>query len=278
VTNDGCIFDYGGCDKIKRTPLPMIAIPTAAGTGAEVTPFAVITNRETKWKQPVGGTLNIPPLAICDPELTYSLPPHITAAVGMDALTHAIEGFVSRCVEPMSEGILAKAISLLYHAIRPAVYRGEYDKDARYDMMMGSTLAGIGFITASLGISHCMAHPLGAQYHVPHGVANAICLPVVMEYNYGAWPERFAEIARLFGRDIHGLDTMDAARLAVDCVYELLDDMPIKPLSAWGVTEASLPDLCKDALRGGDRANNPRYTEYEDYERLYKKCLTLKTE
>lgn len=275
-TNEGKIMDYGGCDKIKVAPLPIIAIPTAAGTGAEVTPFAVITDKKRCWKQPVGGSFNIAPLVICDPELTMSLPSYITAAVGMDALTHAIEGYVSRCVDPISEPILEKAITLLYKAIRPAVYRGDYDKDARYDMMLGSMLAGVGFITAGLGISHCMAHPLGAHHHVPHGVANALCLPVVMEYNYGAWPERFAMLSELLGCDTRDMDVMSAARLSVDCIYNLLEDMPIPPLSKYGVTEESLDILCRDALKGGDRSNNPRATEYEDYMNLYHKVMELK--
>ena len=215
VTNGGDIRDYQGCDKFTKAPLPIVAIPTAAGTGSECTPFAVIADRQRDWKMPIGGTGIMPALAICDPELTYSLPPTVTAATGMDALTHAIEAYTSRCTEPISDALAIQAIKLLARAIRPAVYRGDSDHDARYDMMMGAMLAGYAFTSASLGISHCMAHPLGARYHVPHGVANALCLPVVMEFNMGAWPERYADIAEFFGEDISGLSVRDAAKRGV---------------------------------------------------------------
>lgn len=276
VTNGGNIQDYQGCDKFKNTPLPIAAIPTAAGTGSECTPFAVIADRQREWKMPIGGTGIMPALAICDPELTYSLPAGVTAATGMDALTHAIEAYTSRCTEPISDALAVQAIRLIAHAIRPAVYRGDSDKEARYDMMMGAMLAGYAFTNASLGISHCMAHPLGAQYHVPHGVANALCLPVVMEFNMGAWPERYADIARLLGEDTYGMSIWEAAKKGVRCVYELLEDMPVQPLNEYGVTQDSLERLAEDAMRGGDRPNNARMTTKEDFIRLYKKAMKLK--
>ena len=276
VTNGGSIRDYQGCDKFSEAPLPLVAIPTAAGTGTETTPFAVITDRQRAWKMPIGGTGIMPALVIADPELTYSLPPHITAATGMDALTHAIEAYTSRCTEPISDAMAIQAIKLLAKAIRPAVFRGDIDRDARYDMMMGSMLAGYAFTSASLGISHCMAHPLGAMYHVPHGVGNAICLPVVMEFNMGAWPERYADIATSFGEDVSGLSVLDGARKGVECVYRLVEDLPIQPLEHWGVTLQSLDQLADEAMKGGDRPNNARMTTKEDFIRLYTKALTLK--
>ena len=276
VTNGGDIRDYQGCDKFTKAPLPIVAIPTAAGTGNECTPFAVIADRQRDWKMPIGGTGIMPALAICDPELTYSLPPTVTAATGMDALTHAIEAYTSRCTEPISDALAIQAIKLLARAIRPAVYRGDSDHDARYDMMMGAMLAGYAFTSASLGISHCMAHPLGARYHVPHGVANALCLPVVMEFNMGAWPERYADIAEFFGEDISGLSVRDAAKRGVQCVYELLDDMPIRALDTYGVDDESLETLAEDAMKGGDRPNNARMTTKEEFLQLYRKVMQLK--
>ena len=276
VANGGSIRDYQGCDKFTKAPLPIVAIPTAAGTGSECTPFAVIADRQRAWKMPIGGTGIMPALAICDPELTYSLPAGVTAATGMDALTHAIEAYTSRCTEPISDALAMQAIRLIAHAIRPAVYRGDIDRDARYDMMMGAMLAGYAFTSASLGISHCMAHPLGAQYQVPHGVANALCLPVVMEFNMGAWPERYADIAGFFGEDTCGMSVREAAKTGVRCVYELLEDMPIRPLESFGVTEGSLERLADDAMLGGDRPNNPRMTTKEDFIQLYRKVMTLK--
>ena len=276
ATNGGDIRDYQGCDRFTRAPLPIIAIPTAAGTGSECTPFAVIADRQRGWKMPIGGTGIMPALAICDPELTYTLPPAVTAATGMDALTHAVEAYTSRCSEPISDALAIQAVKLISQALRPAVYRGDIDKNARYDMMMGAMLAGYAFTSGSLGISHCMAHPLGAQYQVPHGVANALCLPVVMEFNLGAWPERYADIARYAGIDTTGMTYMEAGRCAVDFVYELLEDMPVKPLEAYGVTEDSLDCLADDAMKGGDRPNNPRMTTKEDFICLYKQAMKLK--
>lgn len=276
VTNGGNICDYEGCDLFPNAPLPVIAIPTAAGTGAEVTCFAVVTDVEKEWKMAIGGSYNIASLAICDPELTASLPPLFTAATGMDALTHAIEGFISRASDPISDAILGKAIKLIAGALQRATFKGEFDKDARYDMMMGSTMAGMGFINTILGIAHSMAHPLGAMFGVPHGVGNAICLPVTMEFNLYSNPDKIAEIAELFGKDISGMDTIQAAKLAVDTVYELLDSLPIPPLSDWNVTMDDIDKLSEEAMKGGDRSTNPRETTVEDFEKLYQKALTLK--
>ena len=276
VTNGGNIRDYEGCDLFPNAPLPVIAIPTAAGTGAEVTCFAVVTDVEKEWKMAIGGSYNIASLAICDPELTASLPPLFTAATGMDALTHAIEGFISRASDPISDAILAKAIKLIAGSLQRATFKGEFDKDARYDMMMGSTMAGMGFINTILGIAHSMAHPLGAMFGVPHGVGNAICLPVTMEFNLYSNPDKIAEIAGLFGKDTSGMDTIQAAKLAVDTVYELLDSLPIPPLSDWNVTPDDIEKLSEEAMKGGDRSTNPRETTVEDFEKLYQKALTLK--
>lgn len=277
VTNGGDIRDYEGCDLFENTPLPVIAIPTASGTGAECTCFAVITDVQKEWKMAIGGSQNICSLAICDPDLTASLPPMLTASTGMDALTHAIEGFTSRASEPISDALLGQAIKLIAGSLRRATFNGPNDMDARYDMMMGSTMAAMGFINTILGISHSMAHPLGAIYHVPHGVGNAICLPVIMQFNMGSNPEKFAEIATLFGEDIRGLSLMDAAQLGVDCVKKLVDDLPIPPLSNWGVTEESIDHLAEEAMKGGDRSTNPRTTTIEDFKVLYRECLKMKT-
>ncbi len=276
VTNGGNIRDYEGCDLFPNAPLPVIAIPTAAGTGAEATCFAVVTDVEKEWKMAIGGSYNIASLAICDPELMASLPPLFTAATGMDALTHAIEGFISRASDPISDAILAKAIKLIAGALQRATFKGEFDKNARYDMMMGSTMAGMGFINTILGIAHSMAHPLGAMFGVPHGVGNAICLPVTMEFNLYSNPDKIAEIAGLFGKNTAGMDTIQAARLAVDTVYELLDSLPIPPLSDWNVTQDDIEKLSEEAMKGGDRSTNPRETTVEDFEKLYQKALTLK--
>ncbi|MGI6211320.1 MAG: iron-containing alcohol dehydrogenase [Anaerovoracaceae bacterium] len=275
VTNGGDIRDYEGCDLFEKAPLPVIAIPTAAGTGAEVTCFAVITDVQKEWKMAIGGSHNISSLAICDPELTATLPPLFTAATGMDALTHAVEGFVSRGSEPISDALLRQAIKLIAGSLQRATFKGEHDKDARYDMMMGSLLAGMGFVNTILGISHSMAHPLGAMFGVPHGVANAICLPVISEFNMYANPQKYAEVAELFGEDVSGLSVNSAAKVGVDCLYNLLKTLPIPPLSSYGVTEKDIDKLSEEAMKGGDRFTNPRETTIDDFKMLYKKALTM---
>lgn len=277
VTNGGNIRDYEGCDLFENAPLPVIGIPTAAGTGAEVTCFAVITDVQAEWKMAIGGSHNIPSLAICDPELTASLPPMFTAATGMDALTHALEGFVSRATDPISDAILAKAIKLIYGAIQRASFKGEFDKDARYDMMMGATMAGIGFVNTILGIAHSMAHPLGAIYGVPHGVGNAICLPVISEFNMYSNLEKYAECADLFGKNTDGLDLAEKAQVAIDALYELVESLPIPPLSKWvdKVDDEVLQHLADEAMKGGDRFTNPRETTPEDFIELYKQAFLV---
>jgi len=224
----------------------------------------------------VGCSFNIPSPAICDPELTMSLPPVVTAFTGMDALTHAIEGYVSRASDTFSEALAEKAIKLIAGALRRATFNGEHDRQARYDMMMGSTLAAMNFCNSILGISHSMAPPLGAYFHVPHGVGNAICLPVVMQFNMWAYPGKFAELARLFDRDITGMDLKDAAQLGVDCVRELLEDLPVPSLASYGITQADIPLLSDEAMKGGARCTNPKTTTTEDFHILFAEALKLK--
>ncbi len=277
-TNDVNIRDCEGNDMYENAPLPVIAIPTSSGTGTEATPFSMITDVQKQWKMAVNGSAIIPALAICDPELTATLPPMMTAATGMDALTHAIEGFVSRANDPISDALLAKAIKLVYGALQRATFKGLYDKEARYDMMLGSTLAGMGFTNAVVGISHSMAHPLGAVFNVPHGVGNAICLPIISRFNMYSNLDKFAEIADLFGKNTAGMDKEEKAQTAVDALFTLVDTLPIPPLSKWGITDddAVITKLAEEAMKGGDRYENPRETTLEDFKTLYLEALKMK--
>ncbi|MDR3225209.1 MAG: iron-containing alcohol dehydrogenase [Clostridiales Family XIII bacterium] len=276
VTNGGNIRDYSGCDLYSKAPLPVVAVPTASGTGAETSTFAVITDRQAKVKMAIGGSFNIPSLAICDPELTASLPPLFTAATGMDALCHAAEGYMSRSSEPISDAINSQAIKLIGGSVRRATLKGEYDREARYNMMLGSTMAGFGFVNTILGLSHAMAPPLGAHFHVPHGVANAICLPLTVEFNRPANPEKIASIADLLGYDVRGMHVLDAASVGVKAIYDLLDDLPIPPLSTYGVTEDDIDLLAGEAIQGGDLWTSPRAITLEQMKEIFKAALKLK--
>lgn len=273
ATNDGQIEDYEGINQVKNPPLPIIAIPTTSGTGAETTPFAVITDTEKNWKMAIGSSYEIPCLAICDPDLTLTLPPNLTAYTGMDALTHAIESYTSLSNDPISEALSSQAIKLIAGSIRAAVAKGDANKKARYDMMLGSTLAATGFTNTILGICHSMAHPLGGIHHIGHGVANAIMLPIIMEFNLLGNPEKFKDIAMFLGEDVSGLSLMDAAHKAVDAVQKLNQDIGIPGLSDLGVTEADVQLLAEEAMKGGDRWTNPRNTTLEDFVKMYTQAL-----
>lgn len=273
ITNGGKIQDYEGINLVKIPPIPVIAVPTTAGTGAEVTPFAVITDKTRHWKMAIGSPYNIPSLAICDPELTITLPPFLTASTGMDALTHAIEGFVSLANNSVSEALAFKAIELISGNLREAVAKGDANIDARYNMMLGSTMAAMAFTNTILGIAHSMAHPLGGVFNIPHGVANAIVLPVVMEFNLIGNPEKFVKVAVAMGENVEGLNKMEAATRSVKAVRELSQDVGIPRLGELGVKESDIPILAEEAMKGGDRWTNPRNTTLQDFIGLYKKVL-----
>jgi len=273
VTNEGKIFDYAGIGKIKNQPLPIIAVPTTAGTGSEATMWAVITDKATKIKTGIGSFMLMPTYAILDPELTLTMPPRVTAASGMDALTHAVESYICTATQPISEALAIQAIKLIARSLRKAVANGRNLK-AREEMLYASTIAALAFNVTRLGIAHALASPLGAHFSVPHGIANAILLPHVMEYNLIGAPEKFAEIAVIFGENISHLPPMEAARKAVDAVAKLLEDIGITDkLSSYGATEEKLQPVVEEAITSGNIAVNPRQPSKEDLLEICKKVL-----
>lgn len=274
VNNSGSIMDYVGMDKFKNDPLPIVAIPTTAGTGSEVTVWAVINDRENIVKTGIGSTKLMPRVAICDPELTISLPPRATAATGMDALTHAIESYVNTATQPISEALAEKSIRLIADNLRLAVANGE-NVEARDGMLMGSLLAALAFNETRLGIAHAISQPLAAYYPVPHGVANAILLPNVMEFNLIGNPKKFARIAELMGEQIQGLSLMDAAQKAVDGVRKLMNDIDI-PFHFQEVTtidEKMIPQIAEDSMPSGNNLVNPHRPDIHDLIAICKKSL-----
>jgi len=272
ATNPGSIEDYQGLGKIKQRGSPVIAIPTTAGTGSEVTPFTIITDTKRDVKMLIGSPYLMPEIAIVDPLLTLSLPREITAATGIDALTHAIEAYVSRQAQPMSDIFALSAIELIGANLRRAWSDGS-DIEAREKTMLGALQAGIAFGNSSVALVHGMARPIGACFHVPHGASNAALLGVVMDFSLEGNPARYADIARAMGEDISGLSDLEAARLAAQAVKKLIRDIKVPSLRQLGVEKEKLeklaPKMAQDAISSGSPANNPRQVSKEEIVELY---------
>jgi len=274
LTNPGDLEDYVGVGKVKEKPKPIIAIPTTAGTGSEVTIFSVITDSKTKMKTAIGSYLITPYLALLDPELTITLPPSITAATGLDALTHAIECYVATSTQPISEALCLRAIKLISRNLRNAFANGK-NLQARDGMLMGSLLAGMALNPTRLGICHALAMPLGSHpFYIPHGLANAIVLPEVIGFNVISSVKKYAIIAKILGdKDPEGslLEKAHYARVAVE---ELLRDLEIKMgLSNFGVQVKDLKAIVDEAMKSGNILVNPRQPTWEDVMNICKSSL-----
>jgi len=279
ATNGGRLQDYEGRGKIKLPKAPLVSIPTTAGTGSEVSWGAVFTDTERKVKFIVHSPKVIPEEAIEDPLLTLSMPPSITASSGMDALTHAIEGFISVREANQGYGALPlihffalPAIELIGRNLRQAWANGR-DIEARSNMLLGQLLAGFTFANNGTTLAHGLARPLGAYFHVPHGLANAIVLSRVMEFTWVAVPEKFAQIAQALGENTDGLSLAEAAQKAVEAVKKLSRDIQVPRLSALGVKrgeyENVLGQMAKDALASGTPQVNPRSPTEKEVMNLY---------
>ena len=273
-TNPGSIYDYVGLDQVKNDPLPIVAIPTTAGTGSEVTIWAVISDKKKQLKTGIGSIKMMPDLAICDPELTLSLPPLLTAETGMDALTHAIESYVNTATQPISEALAEKSIKMIAEHLRLAVANGE-DIEARDGMLMGSLTAALAFNETRLGIAHAWSSPLGAYFSISHGLANAILLPNVMEFNLIGAPDKYAKIADLMGENISGLSIMEAAAKSVEAVRKLLIDieLPRHFRAIIDIEEEDIIKLAEEALKSGNNLVNPHRPDLDDLIAICKKSL-----
>lgn len=255
ASNGGSIRDYEGLHKVKKSLPPIIAIPTTAGTASEVSMWSVITDPDRNYKMSIASVFQAPKVAIVDPMMTITMPSPVTAATGMDALTHAIEAYVSRFQEPLSDVLAEKAIGLVGESLRTATVNGE-DLEARDKMMLASLIAGIAFNNSGVGNAHALAMPLGGYYDVPHGVANAILLPPTMEYNLMACPQKFAKIAELMGENTTGMSLMEAARAGVDAVRNLSADVRIPTLRDVGIKEEHIPIIAKAAYEDPARVTH----------------------
>ncbi len=259
VTNKGKAGDYVGLNMVPIPSLPTVMIPTTAGTGAEVTFTAVFTNRATSVKGGINSPYLFPTVALLDPELTLSLPPQVTAFTGMDALTHAIESVTSRSSTVFTESLSLTSIRLISESLRTAVYNGN-NIEAREKMLLGSLFGGMALADAGVGAAHALAYPLGGNYRIPHGLANAVLIPHVMQFNLPAAVDSLALVAWSMGESVDGLSPRWAAQNAVDAVRALADDIGIpSSLSDLGVPMADIPMLIDSALKVTRPVeNNPR--------------------
>lgn len=262
LANAGTLREYGGMDKVPNKGLPLVAIPTTAGTGSEFTIFAVLSDLEDEIKFTISSHKIAPDVAICDPEMTRNLPPRVTANTGMDAMTHAVEEYTSRKASPVTDMLCLEAIANLYRYLPIAVNNGS-DMEARTKVMLAASLAGMAMNEAYMGLSHAIASPLGAQYHIAHGMANTIMLPYVMEYNYMAAPYKYAKMAEVMGIPC-GDGLYEDAHKAVEAVKQLAArcHAPTK-LHEVGATEDKLRQVAKDSLLSLQLKTNPRSANEE---------------
>ena len=270
LTNGGNAEDYLGLGKIKLPGVPKIMIPTTAGTGAEVTFTAVFINEKTNSKGGMNGDPLYPDAAILDPALTLSLPPAITAATGIDAFTHALEAFVSTQAHVISDMYAIEAMDLISRNLGPAYANGT-NLEARSAMLLGSLLGGKALATAGVGLVHAMAYPLGGMFNTAHGLANAVLLPYVVEYNIIGNPEKFSTVAQVMGYESEGLPLREAAQLAVEAIHQLNADVGIpSSLADLNIPADKIPEMAEIALTVTRPVeNNPRKPTREDVIAVY---------
>lgn len=276
VANGGYIGDYIGGRRMAETePVPHIAIPTTAGTGSEASDVTVITNTSNQVKMMIKQPAFMPAVAIVDPLLTVSSPPHVTAATGVDALSHAIEAYLSQRSHPMTDTMALSAMKLIVENLLAAYEDGE-NLEAREAVALGAMQAGMAFTNSSVCLVHGMSRPIGALFHVPHGYSNAMLLPAVLEFSQAACFDRLADLGRIFEPESEGLSDEAAAEIAVSSVKKLCLMLKITNLKEWGINEkkfrSQVGKMAEDALASGSPANNPRVPAKEEIEDLYHVC------
>lgn len=265
--------DHQGTYLLQKPLQPMLAIPTTAGTGSEVTFAAVIKDNEQKLKISFISPYIAPNVGILDPEVTLNMPPQLTASTGLDALTHAVESIHTQQNEPIGDALALHSIKLISQNLREATFNGK-NLEARGNMLIASNIAGIAFSNVLVGVVHAMAHACGGYCNVPHGIANAILLAPGMEYNLEYCPERYALVAEAMGLNIKGLSAIDAAKKAIDEIKKLTKDLGLpQKLSEVGVKEGDLDRLASDTLSDGSIYNNPREATEEEIKEMLKKVL-----
>lgn len=273
ATNGGSIRDYEGVDKSAKPQLPLIAINTTAGTASEMTRFCIITDEARHVKMAIVDRHVTPILSVNDPVLMLGKPSGLTAATGMDALTHAVEAYVSIAATPITDACALQAVKLVAANLRKAVANGK-DLAARDQMAYAQFLAGMAFNNASLGFVHAMAHQLGGFYDLPHGVCNAILLPHVESFNAEVAAARLGDVATAMGVDTAGMDAAQAAQAALAAIRALSADIGIpEGLTGLGVKEADIPTPAQNALKDACGLTNPRPASQAEIEGIFRAAL-----
>jgi len=268
VTNGGDIVNYEGIGKSRNKSVPIVAINTTAGTASEVTINYVITDEERKIKMVIVDPNCLASVAVNDPELMIAKPAGLTAATGMDALTHAIEAYITKGSFRLSDTLALEAIKLIGETLETAVKDGT-NIEARSKMAWASYIAGLSFSNCGLGIVHSMAHQLGSEYDLPHGVANAILLPYVEAFNFDSNPQKFANIAAALGKDISGLSTNDAGKLAIEALQEMAVQLKIPALRDTAFKVADADKLSAQAMNDVCTGGNPKEVTVEEIKQIY---------
>ncbi|MGO1870472.1 MAG: iron-containing alcohol dehydrogenase, partial [Halomonas sp.] len=267
---EGPLEGLFGENKVAQREVPLIAMPTTAGTGSEVTNIAILSDKVQKMKKGIVSDCLLPDVAIVAPELTLSCPRSVTAASGVDALVHAIEAYLSNFATPITDALAVKAMNLIIHAL-PKAFANPNHLQAREDMATGSLLAGLAFGNAGVGAVHALAYPLGGRYHLAHGVTNALLLPFVMEWNKLACVERFRGIAVAFDEPVAGLSDDAVADAVIKRMHKLCADVEIPAgLRSFDIPESAIPELAAEAIKVERLLrNNPRVLTLADIEAIY---------
>jgi alcohol dehydrogenase len=263
ATNPGRIENYEGLAKYKNPPLPVLSIPTTCGTASEVTWVAVITHTGRKFKMSIKGPLLFPAVALVDPDLLITLPLALIASTGMDALTHAIEAYTVKPATYITDIFARASLKYIFQSLERAYDDIEGNFKAREWIMLGSMLAGMAFGNSDVGAVHCLAEAVGSLHDTPHGVANAIFLPYVMEFNLPVSARRYTEIARLAG--IHDIDDYEAARMLIQKIKRLSRRLKIPSFRDIGLAEAQFPEIAEKAFANNSNPSNPRDVVVQDY-------------
>ncbi|CCN70790.1 L-threonine dehydrogenase [Vibrio nigripulchritudo] len=273
AANGGKIADYEGVDQSAKPQLPLIAINTTAGTASEMTRFCIITDEERHIKMAIVDKHTTPLISVNDPELMLAKPSSLTAATGMDALTHAIEAYVSTAATPITDAVAIKAIELIQAHLRTAVSNGE-DIEAREQMAYAQFMAGMAFNNASLGYVHAMAHQLGGFYDLPHGVCNAVLLPHVQKYNAQVCPGRLKDVAAAMGVEVAQLTDEQGAEAALEAIRALSKDVGIPAgLEALGARADDIPVLAENALKDACGLTNPKQATHDEISSIFQAAM-----
>jgi len=272
ATNPGSIEDYEGKGKYKSPPLPVLAIPTTCGTASEVTWVSVVTHTERMFKMSIKGPLMFPAVALVDPDLLLTLPPPLIASTGMDALTHAIEAYTVKPATFMTDIFARESLKLIFQSLESAYRDIKNDKEARKKIMLGSMIAGMAFGNSDVGAVHCIAEAVGSLYDTPHGVANSVFLPYVMEFNLPAAKSRYAEIARIAG--IKEEESEAAAQKLIQKIKDLSRSLRIPSFRDLGIEKDKFTELAEKSFQNNSNPSNPREAGVADYMGILEKAYS----